>query len=225
MRNKFLLIPTLLILSNCTNTQIRDENQQKTVDTVQKDTTSTTRMDMVIGEPPFRDINDFNAKTGNKFFDSLHVEYVHQKDPQIELTKDICIGDYCESYQTILNKEKKAVLYFFRGSSGEYGFSNDQYFLISDSLAVVRNFLINVEIEPTLDKPTVWKIEEKMYDFRNDQPIFTRKYTFTNNLNQFDLTLKSMKARAFNANIKETYEEKLGELKKHLERRKSEYRE
>lgn len=163
---------------------------------------------------PFRDINNFDIKVGNQTIDSLHTEYLKTIDPTI--TKDICIGDNCESYQTFINKDNHSILYFFKGDGGEYGFSNDQYHLKNDSLNFVRNFNVNVAIWPTDTTKTVWRVEEITYKFQGQTVSCNRKTALTKDLDGFDFMLRKRTSEIIKASWKVAYQNKTKELEKLL---------
>ncbi|OQP60604.1 hypothetical protein A3860_32845 [Niastella vici] len=224
MRNVLLLFITAILLSNCNDRQaVNNAIVTNNKDTVTKDT-SLDRVNRIFNNP-FRDINNFDISFGDNFIDSLHVSYVKKGRSAVTLTKDICIGDNCESWKTIVDKQENTVLYLFKGDGGEYGFSNDQYFLRGDSLVYVRNFSVSIETWPTDSTDTKWKIEEVVYHFQANQPYTRNRTGYTSTLDKFDFSLKDMAAKtSFDIATKLSREKSL-ELKKLLKMKDSENRE
>jgi hypothetical protein len=191
-------------------------------DTLKIDT-SLNKVNRII-DNPFRDINNFNILFGNSFVDSLHAAYSNNKQIEVILTKDLCIGDNCESYKTIVDKSSNKILYLFKGDGGDYGFSNDQYFITKDSLTYVRNFSVYIETWPTDSIDTEWKIEELVYCFENGKQYSQSRTSFTKDLDKFDFTLKNVKTKNIEFDFTKTYNEKSMELKGLLEMENSKYR-
>jgi hypothetical protein len=126
MKNTVLIFSVTILFSNCSNYQADNKTVNQSNDTLKK-STSIEEANRIFNNP-FRDINNFDINVGNNFIDSIHGAYVNSKAVETTLTKDICIGDGCESYQSMINKDNQTALYFFKGDGGEYGFANDQYF-------------------------------------------------------------------------------------------------
>lgn len=180
----------------------------------------------IIDYNPFKDINNFEIKFGDHFIDSLHTSYTSLEQAKATFTKDICIGDNCESYKTIVNAQKNTILYLFKGDGGEYGFSNDQYLLHKDSLIYVRNFNVSIGAWPTDSTETQWKIEEIIYHFQGSSSYIKTKTAITKNLDQFDFTLQRVKLEiTYDFEKEKLYTEQALELQKLLEMKDSENRE
>jgi hypothetical protein len=219
MKTTLFIILSAFLLTNCNSRQTYKQVVSRNNDTLLIDT-SLQKVNRIFNNP-FRDINNFDIKIGNDFFDSLHNEYSNSKITEIALTKDICIGDLCESYQTIINKDNNTVLYFFKGDGGEYGFSNDQYFLTNDSLNFVRNYNVSIETWPTDSTETIWRVEEIIYKFQIQAVSCIKKTVLTKELDRFDFTLKNATSEIIKVGWKGTYQNKAEELKKLLERKNS----
>lgn len=227
---KYILIIFLgaFLLADCNNPQTDKPIENTTAqvkdssgkNNSKKDTT-LEKVQRVLADP-FRDINNFDIKLGDRFVDSLHALY--SKQGKVTFTKDICIGDNCESWKTIVNKQKNTTLYLFKGDGSEYGFSNDQFLLKNDSLIYARNFIVNVDKWPMDGAATEWKIEEVIYRFQ--PPIITTRIVITKDLDHFDFTLRGVKAKVKNnVEFNKAYQEKSLELEKLLEMKDSESRE
>jgi hypothetical protein len=215
MKNILLTLIISLLLTSCNNRQVDNNVAVNKQDTVKIDT-SLYKVNRIFNNP-FRDINNFEIMFGDNFIDSLHTTYSNKGQIDVILTKDICLGDNCESYKTIVDKSSNKVLYLFKGDGGEYGFSNDQYFLSKDSLTYVRNFSVNIETWPTDSTETEWKIEELVYCFENKKQYSRSRTSFTKNLDEFDFTLKNVKTKNIEIDFTKTYQDKSVELKKLLE--------
>jgi hypothetical protein len=215
MKNILLKLIISLLLTSCNNRQVDNNVAVNKQDTVKIDT-SLYKVNRIFNNP-FRDINNFEIMFGDNFIDSLHTTYSNKGQIDVILTKDICLGDNCESYKTIVDKSSNKVLYLFKGDGGEYGFSNDQYFLSKDSLTYVRNFSVNIETWPTDSTETEWKIEELVYCFENKKQYSRSRTSFTKNLDEFDFTLKNVKTKNIEIDFTKTYQDKSVELKKLLE--------
>lgn len=219
MKNILPILIISLLLTSCNTRQVDNNATVNKQDTLKNDT-SLNKVNRIFNNP-FRDINNFDIKFGDSFIDSLHTSYLNQGQTEAVLTKDICIGDNCESYKTILDKSSNKILYLFKGDGGEYGFSNDQYFLCKDSLIYVRNFNVNIETWPTDSTETEWKIEEFVYSFEQSKAYSQSRTSYTKELDKFDFTLKNVKTKNIEIDIKKTYQDKSTELKKLLEMKNS----
>jgi len=217
MKTTILLLAILLLIS-CNNRQVENEPAAQNIDSLQQES-SVNKTDKIFNNS-FRDINNFDFKVGNQFIDSLHSEYL--KKGELYIDKDICGGDYCQSYQTFINKADNSILYFFKGDAGEYGFSNAQYLLHNDSLSFVRNFNVDIETWPTDTRKTVWKVEEITYKFDDKNVTGTKRTVLTKDLYEFDFTLEKIKSEIVVFTWKETFKEKTEELKQLLELKNSE---
>lgn len=216
------------LITSCNNKQpeVKVEHQEmvEKQDNPSKD--SVRERAYIIDYNPFKDINNFEINFGDRFIDSLHASYTTQEQVKATFTKDICIGDNCESYKTIVNTQKNTILYLFKGDGGEYGFSNDQYLLHKDSLIYVRNFSVGIESWPTDSTGTLWKIEEKIYHFQGSSSYIKTRTAITKNLDQFDFTLQRVKQEiAYDFEKEKLYNEQSLELQKLLEMKDSENRE
>lgn len=217
MKNYLIIIS--ILFANCINKKEENKAIIQINDTL-RNNASLEKANRIFNNP-FRDINNFNIIFGNKFIDSLHDYYIKDKVSEIALTNDICIGDGCESYQTILNKNNHTNLYFFKGDCGEYGFSNDQFYLQNDSLKFVRNFDVEIETWSTDSSDTIWRIEEKVFKFSSGIVSCLIKTELTKNLDQFDFNIKNATSSKPKVGWKETYITKLKELEDHLKRKDS----
>ncbi len=171
---------------------------------------------------PFRDINNFEIKVGNAHIDSLHSKLSKLNKPK-EIN-DICVGDYCISYQILINKEEDLILYFFKGDGGEYGFGNDQFILEKDRIVFGRNFNVEIENYPTGSSETILSCEESIFYFyeENYTKIITRKILITDlSKTEFSLQNEPFEILSIHGqNILETKAEelqKLLNLKNHVE--------
>ena len=199
-------------ISNSDTAQVKDAEVK---DSSQKDT--KPEIGKRVLADPFRDINNFDIKLGDPFIDSLHELYAKPGLRDVDYTLDICIGDNCESWKTIINKQEHTTLYLFKGDGGEYGFSNDQFLLKNDSLVYVRNFTVSIDKWPTDSTEIRWKIEEVVYHFQGETPTITTRAEFTKDLDHFNFTLRGVKAKVNNhIDFKKAYQEKSSELEKLL---------
>jgi hypothetical protein len=225
MKNILLIFGGAFFLISCSNQQVeKTQVENKTIvqnkDTATKDTSLKSAYEFF--NNPFRDNNNFNIRFGDRFIDSLHALYSNQKQIKVTFTKDICIGDNCESYKTMLNKQDHTVLYFFKGDGGEYGFSNDQFYLKNDTLIYARNFVVSIKTWPTDSTNTEWKIKEIVYNFQAEKPYSRTRTALTRELDRFDFTLGTVTPKSDNAiNFEKAYQEELTELKKLLEMKES----
>lgn len=228
MKNILSIVFAIFLLASCNNKQpeviIENNAPIQNQENPPKDT--LLQKAPGIAYNPFKDINNFDIHFGDRFIDSLHASYKGQEQVKVTLTKDICIGDNCESYKTIVNTQKNTILYLFKGDGGEYGFSNDQYLLNNDSLIYVRNFSVGIASWPTDSTATQWKIEERVYHFQGGSPYIKTRTAITKDLDQFDFTLQKVKEKVTNnVDIEKPYNEKSLELKRLLEMKDSENRE
>ncbi len=208
---KVTIIITALFLVSCNNATIDKKAFSVVKDTLQKNT-ALERVNRLF-DNPYRNINNFNFQVGNQFIDSLHNVFSIANAIDTATINNICLVDNCESYQTFNNKKKKAIFYFFKGDGGEYGFSNDQYYLTNDSLAFVRNFSVDIKIWPTNTMQTVWLIQEVVYKIQAGKLTTNRKFVLTTNLSDFDFTLKTIKAKQIKLDFNETYNKHIEALK------------
>lgn len=166
-------------------------------------------------EAPYRSLDTFNVATGNAFFDSLYQQYL--TSAVLTQDSDICIGDACHSWQTLKDTSTNAVLYFFKGDGYEYGFSNDQYWVVNDTIRFSRSFNVNVEEYPTNTSKTLWRVEEVVYDLRNDINTCIRRTAFSSQMEGFDFALPNVPGAVVPADAKKSPKELQEELKQLLE--------
>ena len=234
MKNIFVVFFSILILSSCESEQVNEAatNIKQNADTLKGDSivkkvneiidTSAVDLGKYFFDNPYRDINNFYISVGNGFIDS--VNHAESNRGYIEEEKDICIRDNCESYLTFSDENNKPVFYFFKSDRGDYGFGNDQYFLINGTISFIRNFNVNVGEWPTDSTPTIWKVEEVTYDFRFNKLKCTSRVVLTKKIDQFDFSLRGAQTKEMQCDYKITFKEKSTELKKHLERKNSKHR-
>lgn len=203
----FSLIAMLFsITMGCNCNSSTNSSQATVIDSAASPTAQSNQppeKDTVYTDPPFININQFDTPVGNSFFDSLHKAYTAQATALV--VKDICTGDYCQSRQTFLNKNENAVLYFIKGNSGEYGFSNNQYFLTNDSLRVAREFYVSIEAWPTDSTATLWKIQETVHTVYADSISCMQRTAYTQTHEGFDYILKNVPRVAADEESRKTY--------------------
>ena len=171
-------------ISNSVKVPVKDSSAMASVqDSSVKDNSSNTA-----APDRFRDINNFDIKLGDAFIDSVHALYAKPGLRDVDYTLDVCIGDNCESWKTIINKQENTALYLFKGDGGEYGFSNDQFLLHKDSLVYARNFTVN-------NTGTESKVEEIVYHFHDKIPTSTTRTAITKDIYHFNFTLRGVKAQ------------------------------
>jgi len=199
-------------ISNTATAQVKDSSAK---DNSPKAATSE-KVNRALTDP-FRDIDNFDNKLDDPFIDSVHALYAKPGLRDVDYTLDVCIGDNCESWKTIINKQENTALYLFKGDGGEYGFSNDQFLLKKDSLVYARNFTVGIEGWPTDSTATKWKIKEVIYRFQGERPSITTRTVFTKDPDHFDFTLRGAKAEIkTHFDFNKTYKEKSTELAKLL---------
>ncbi|AEW01143.1 hypothetical protein A4D02_32460 [Niastella koreensis] len=193
-------------ISNSATVQVKDSSSTAPV----KDSAVKDNSPKAAAPDPFRDINNFDIKLGDPFIDSVHALYAKPGLRDVDYTLDVCIGDNCESWKTIINKQENTALYLFKGDGGEYGFSNDQFLLHKDSLVYARNFTVN-------NTGTESKVEEIVYHYQDKIPTVTTRTAITKDIYHFDFTLRGVKAKEnTHFDFNKTYREKSTELAKLL---------
>lgn len=199
-------------ISNTATAQVKDSSAK---DNSPKAATSE-KVNRALTDP-FRDIDNFDNKLGDPFIDSVHALYAKPGLRDVDYILDVCIGDNCESWKTIINKQENTALYLFKGDGSEYGFSNDQFLLRKDSLIYARNFTVNIDKWPTDSTATKWKIEEVIYHFQRETPTITTRTVFTQDPDHFDYTLHGVKPKVKDRlDLNKAYQEKTSELAKLL---------
>jgi hypothetical protein len=188
MRDLYLISLLTIILTACDNRQA-----DKEISLVNKDK-STVDSSLIktnkVFKNPFRDINNFDIAVNNNLADSLLKNLLHDPQSKTKTRLDICAGDNCTSLKTVSNST--TTLHFFKSDGGEYGFSNDQFILTKDSVSFVRNFSVGIETWPTDSTETVWACTEKIFYFYKKYVKVLEKKALTNNLYNFDFSLKDV---------------------------------
>jgi hypothetical protein len=128
---------------------------------------------------PIRDINNLSVKIDNDYLDSLNEVYTKSNQVQSTVKSDLCSGDRCTSFKIMTNRSEGTVFYFFKSDFGEYGYSNDQFFVVNDSLLMARSFIIGIEEWPSDSSETLWAIEEKLYLFDTTSAIIKERKKLT----------------------------------------------
>lgn len=167
----------------------------------------------------YRKINHFNLQIGNAVFDSCYKLILNNPFFKREVVNDLCLGDNCESYQTL--HLDSTTIYFFKGDANEYGFSNDQFILINDSLTFARNMNVSIEKWATDSSETIWKIEEFTYYLNPSNLRATLRTGFTSELEKFDFTFSSLPALPLKVVFESAYTAKMLELNELLDLKNS----
>ena len=104
-----LVIGTFL-LTNCNNRQPEVKNDVLILNQDNRPKDTVLERTHKIAYNPFKDINNFEVNFGDRFIDSLHASYTSQEQVKATFTRDICIGDNCESIR--LWQIHKRIRYF-----------------------------------------------------------------------------------------------------------------
>ena len=210
-----LAVILLLLIYSCNNyTEADNYNAGAPPETMHPDS-SLQKVNRIFNNP-YRSINNFDIKFGDNLIDSLHNAFANDKLSAFNYERNICLGDNCTSMKEISNNTTHSVLYIFKSDAGEYGFSNDQYFLRNDSIKYVRNFSVDVEI-PLMDNDDIqWIVQEKLYNFDPKAPFVRSRKVITKNLDHFDYTLKQAPSTIQDLDVTIKVDEKMEELKKLL---------
>ena len=108
-------------------------------------------------------------------------------------------------------------MYLFKADCGEYGFSNDQFLLVNDSIADVRNFKIDIQEFPTDKSPTIWNIEERIYQFNKTTVNIQYRKKLVKDILNYDWKRDTMPFKNQTKDKSDIYVTKKEELRKLLE--------
>lgn len=168
----------------------------------------------------YRDITHFDIKTGNAFFDSLYAAY--QKTAVLTQDTSVNVGEYNQLHQKLVNTATNSTLYFFKRDSDKYGFSNNQFWVVNDTLCFAREMYISINNSLyDTDTAALWRIEEYVYHFQGDSTICMYKSASCQDLDKFDLTLSGIQAVPASEMMKKRRSALKGELEELLYIRKS----
>lgn len=141
---------------------------------------------------PTRDLDNFQIKTGYAYIDSIYAAFL--KDPHVRLSgrKDICNGDHCMTYQVRTNTDEQMAFYFFKHDYGEYGYDNDQFFTVHDSLRAVRHFRIGIREWPSDTSATLWSVDEEILFFGDTTVTRKERKRFTTSMKNLEKSLDDL---------------------------------
>jgi hypothetical protein len=182
-----ILVLTILVLQGCSNIPAdRAETNDKT-GTYSAKQVSKDLVDNNFNSPT-RDLNNFFVKVNCQPIDSLNDLFQADKNVQVVTKTDLCVGDCCTSFKRMTDNKSNSTFCFIKTDCGEYGFSNDQYFLLENNLSLIRNFNLGIEEWPTDSTKTLWSIEEKLFFFSNNKVIVRerKKLSYNNTTFTFD---------------------------------------
>ncbi|MDF3026238.1 MAG: hypothetical protein K0S23_545 [Fluviicola sp.] len=141
---------------------------------------------------PLNSIYIFESPVENAFFDKLWKKYKTNAFSKVKQGREICLGDYCQSYEILTNSKENIKIYFFKGDAGEYGFDNAQYVFRNDSLIFSRHFDLDILEWSTDTSSTSWDISETICYLKNRSVIKKEKKAISSDLSQFDYSLKEI---------------------------------
>lgn len=147
--------------------------------------------DVVLSYDSLRSIYTFSSGTGNAYVDSLH-SHMLASSPFVQ-RNNICMGDFCASYQQLNPPGSDSMFYFFKGESGEYGFSNYQYLLWKDSMVYARRFEVNPMLSDSGNR-YAWSITEHELRFAPNSAIGLVRTDSTTELSLYDYEMESTPA-------------------------------
>lgn len=225
----FITTCVAIILSSCNNHSDKDSKKIKP-----QLSNNLEKKEEVLGDPPVfgdepKETNPFDmyycyplssmyifeSPVENAFFDILWRKYKTDPTSKVKQEREICLGDYCQSYEILTNTRNRLKIFFFKGEAGEYGFDNSQYVFLNDSLIFSRSFDLDILEWPTDSTSTSWQITEYIGKLKNGHVSKIEKKTVSSNLEVFDYSMKSIHVK----NTESNYPIWLKEIKSDIESR------
>jgi hypothetical protein len=206
-----LIIAAIIFISSCTNHSPENYGGRKIqpFNNIKKEKEEGT-----IGDPPvFGDepkeknpfdmyycyplssVYIFENPVENVFFDAVWKKYKTDPDSKVKQEREICLGDYCQSYEILTNIKNKLKIFFFKGEAGEYGFDNSQYVFRNDSLIFSRSFNVDILEWSTDSSSTSWQITECIGKLDSGHVTKIEKKTVSSDLEIFDYSMENIRGK------------------------------
>jgi hypothetical protein len=178
MRISLLFFIVGVLLSNCSG-----KSESQNFPDTNPSTNKKEKIELALDpNAELRDLNNFNLNIKSGPLSGL-VNEIEGKERVKEIIKnDFCWGDCCGVSKVL--EDKKSTLFIFKADCGDYGFGNEQFYFLNDSLSIVRSFNFQIEEFP-IDSTSIakWKVEEKIFDFRSSKVIVKERSLITENDN------------------------------------------
>lgn len=160
--------------------------------------------------------NNFSFRTGYLPIDQLKDSF--DLDPGMKATsrKDIERGD-CAYYIRSMTRNTNKTLHYVKGDCGEYGFSNDQYYLENDSLKLQRRFSVGINTWPDEKTVSTWKVTEEVYCFEGNKVQIKKREIITPDFTKTVSAIRKVPFVEKTVAIEPVYEQKKKELVSTLE--------
>ncbi len=113
-----------------------------------------------------RDHNNFYLVENYYLFDETINKFQNDSQTEIFISPEFSWGDCSGKYKRLYKTNYE--YYIFKSDCGEYGFSNNQFYFVRDSLQMVRNFSMYIAKWQSDTTPIRWDIKEEIYLFDND---------------------------------------------------------
>jgi hypothetical protein len=164
----------------------------------------------------YMDLDNFSFLTGDLRIDVLKNEFDQNPKTKNSYRRDEA-GDCAYSIKSMYNN-KNETLHYMKGDCGEYGFSNDQYYLQNDSLKLIREFFVGINTWPDEQKGSSWKVKEIVYIFsRNKTQIKERELITTSDQLKKIFLIRKKPFVEKTVSLESIYEEKKKEMVSNLE--------
>jgi|GEM_PF-4254710 len=210
------------VMSDKKNLAVTDDSLQK-LKGIEKDLSDSIlkNKEFIVGDEHFWSskyikVDNFSFLTGYLPMDQIKKQF--DKDPQTKST----LGEYIEGgdcgylINTMSNKNNR--LYYMKGDCGEYGFSNNQYYLQHDSLKLIREFSVGINTWPSESEQSTWKVEETIYIFNKDEiQIKKRELITASDLLKKVFLIRKKTFIEKTVSLESIYEEKKKEMISNLE--------
>ncbi|MES2679040.1 MAG: hypothetical protein V4635_04110 [Bacteroidota bacterium] len=134
-----------------------------------------------------RNTENFDVVLNCRIIDSINQSFSNGKTIKAMVKYDLCAGDCCTSYKKLTDPERNSVFCFSKSDCSEYGFSNDQYYLVRDTLSVVRHYTFGIDEWPTDSSETIWGIEEKIFLFNSNGVLVKERKKRSVKMDDFNL--------------------------------------
>ena len=160
--------------------------------------------------------DNFSFKTGYFPIDKIKERFDNDSELKVSYRKDIELGD-CGYCMKLMSNDKNEILHYIKGDCGEYGFSNDQYYLQNDSLKLIREFSVGINTWPSESEQSTWKVKETIHVFSTDKVLIKSREFITPDFMSSASSIKSKPFKENTVSLESVYEEKKKEMISSLE--------
>lgn len=194
----YIFLLSIVLVWSCTSKGKSDTekfNYNKTNSEINTPTSSIPNAQV----DSIRDYNNFYIS--ENFYELTEINNKFMDDPETDVFNSSVFswGDCSARYKKLLSGN--AELYVFKSDCGEYGFGNDQFYFVNDSIIMVRNFNVQISEWQTDSTKNKWSISEKIFIFNDNEATTLMRDRITENYENNKMAGISYSQNHENANV------------------------